>query len=130
SEPKRLAAALAAMRSDQPALTAPLTLVQATGKPRRSFLLLLALRPTSDYFNEDQAQARTIGWAYMPLVIDEVLQGLDDREGEFDFALSDAPPGGSPERFYATPGWRAAGAAGLARQLDLPLFGRSWQVDV
>ena len=130
SEPQRLAAALAAMRSDQPALTAPLTLVQASGKPQRSFLLLLALRPTNAYFNEAQAQAQTIGWAYMPLVIDEVLQGLDDREGEFDFALSDAPPGGSPERFYATPGWRAGGAAGLTRQLDLPLFGRSWQVDV
>ena len=132
SEPKRRAAALVAMRSDQPALTAPLTLVQARGRPLRSFLILLALRPTNAYFNEAEAEAQTIGWAYMPLVIDEVLQGLDDhdRGGEFDFALSDAPLGGQPERFYATPGWQATGAAGLSRQLDLPLFGRMWQVDV
>jgi len=130
SDPARRAAALAAMRSDDPVLTAPITLVQARGQPLRSFLLLLAIRSDPVHLNEAQAAERTIGWAYMPLVIGEVLQGLEDGQGEYAFALYDAAPTAAPERFHATPGWLAEGAPGPVRTLDLGMFGRHWQVQV
>ncbi len=133
SEPRRRAAALTAMRGDEPVLTAPLTLVQATGQPLRSFLLLLAVRNEPVHFNEAQAAAQTIGWTYAPLVTDEVLQSLGDRNGEYAFALSDVADPAAPDRFYATPDWRPEAQtahATLARSVDLNLFGRRWRVDV
>ncbi|OUL98752.1 CHASE domain-containing protein [Variovorax sp. JS1663] len=138
SEAHRREAAEGAMRSGEATLTAPITLVQG-GMPLRSFLLLLpvyrteaaAPRSRGPYKPASPAAAReqAVGWVYTPIVIDEVLHGFDFQDGEFSLALVDATQAGPAERFFDTHG--AAAFAG-ARQvvLPLPLFGRTWQVEV
>ncbi len=95
SEPHRRAAAAAAMRSGRATLTAPITIVQAAGAGSRSFLLLLPVyRGGTEPADEAGRVRATLGWTYAPLVIDEVLAGLDLRDGEFTISLLDAAGGG------------------------------------
>lgn len=80
SESNRRAAAIAAAQSGQPTLTAPITLVQAEGKVRMGFLALLPIYDRSTLLNSAQNKFEdTVGWSYTPLVVDEVLEGLNNR---------------------------------------------------
>ncbi|WKB53453.1 CHASE domain-containing protein [Eleftheria terrae] len=131
SEPNRLAAAETATRTGRPTLTAPITLVQASGKHLRSMLLLLPI------YRQDQLppsvsarEASVFGWAYMPLVIDEALADFDYADEEFALALSDTQAGGAGEPFFSSPGWAGAPPGALRRQLALPMYGREWHLDV
>ncbi len=130
SEPRRRAAAQAAMRQGSATLTAPITLVQATGKAAESFLLLLPIYrfglPTG---TEAERVAAALGWTYAPLVTDEVLAGLDLFEGQLALRLNDlaAPVEGG---FYSSPAFAAQPVAGLERVIELPVYGRRWQMTV
>lgn len=129
SEANRRAAADHSMRSGSATLTAPITLVQATGKPLRSFLLMLPIyRPGAGVATQEARVAAAVGWAYAPLIIDEVLAALDLPRNQFDLALSDVSDG-APQPFFDS-----AAAAPLAgapsRQIELLIFGRRWRADV
>lgn len=91
SEPNRRAAALAASREAQARLTAPTTLVQASGLARRGFLLLLPvyrdLRPNPA---PAAREAATLGWTYAPLVVDEVLADLQPQLDRVAISLTDS----------------------------------------
>jgi PAS domain S-box-containing protein len=142
SEPNRRAAAERAMLSGEATLTAPITLVQ-TGHTLRSFLLLLPVYRADTQMGTARRRAHsvpvplpapavreeTVGWIYTPLVIDEVLKGLDLQQGQVSLALIDATLPGKPERFFVSPG-TAPPAGALASTLPLQLFGRSWHVEI
>src|SRR6218665_398911 len=69
SEPARRSAALLAARSREATLTAPLTLVQASGRVSGGMLLLLPI-----FRNEPrggQLVEHLIGWSYAPLLMEE-----------------------------------------------------------
>ncbi|MGC4077017.1 MAG: PAS domain S-box protein [Rubrivivax sp.] len=126
SEPRRLEAALEAMRSGGIALSAPVTLLQEPTQQARSFLLMLPLyRAGAAVDTVGQREDATLGWAYTPLVIDEVLAAMPDAEG-YGLRLDDrelSQPGG----FYDTIG--DAGVEGLPSSTrELPMFGRHWQM--
>ncbi len=140
SEPSRRAAAERAMLTGEATLTAPITLVQA-GIGRRSFLLLLPVYQADAQLNRPRQRPRTptpprlareetMGWIYSPLVIDEVLKGLDLEGGQFSLALTDASVAGKPDRFFVSPGGVAAGEGAHQATLPLQLYGRSWRVEV
>lgn len=143
SEPHRRAAAERAMRTGEPTLTAPITLVQAQAAPQvqRSVALLLPVfRAESQLGKLQQRQRRSaaarggpdevIGWVYSPLLIDEVLKGFDFQDGEFAMALVDATPDGTPDRFFVSPGHASASPDALKRAIPLQLYGRTWMVEV
>ena len=110
-------------------MSAPLTLVQALGVPRRGLLVFLPVyRPGLPVGTPEERRLAAIGWTYVPLVIDEVLDGLDMEDGTFDIALSDRGTN-ADQPFFATAPVRADSAE-PSRQLTLPLFGRTWQVGV
>lgn len=126
SEEHRRAAADLAMETGKAVLTAPITLVQASGLNGRGFLLLLpVLRTAAKADGPDDRRAATVGWAYAPLVIDEMLAGLnighgtvsvgirDTGSGEGEFFASDAPDGAVP---------------GLSRTTSIAVYGREWHV--
>jgi len=128
SESGRRATAEAAMRSGAAALTAPLTLAQATGKPQRSFLLMLPIyQPGAGIATIAQREVATIGWAFAPLVIDDVLRDLDGVDGElYSLVLRDAA---EPDRnFYGS--HDRAPADALRQQFSIPIFGRTWQAEL
>lgn len=130
SEDNRRRAALAAAKTGRVVLTAPITLVQAGEQPRRGFLAFLPVYRAGAATHTPEARlAATIGWAYAPLVVDEVLAGLGPRMHKLALRLSD---GAESEPFYdsslaAEPA--AEPLAGLpAVTREFTVHGRRWQL--
>jgi PAS domain S-box-containing protein len=127
----RREALLAAMRSGEARISAPLTLRQAQDARERGLLLFLPIYAQGrapDTVAGREADA--LGWAHMPLVMDEVLGDFDfGREG-LSLVVADATEPGEPQRFFTAPHWRDAAAAPPTHRLELPVFGRRWRVDV
>lgn len=90
SESRRQEAASSALLSGEVRLSAPITLVQATGNPLQSFLILLPIYRTDDVAKTlDERDAAGFGWSYAPLVIDQVLAGLAINQTSTKLILSD-----------------------------------------
>jgi PAS domain S-box-containing protein len=90
SEKNRRSAALKAAKEGKAKLTAPLTLVQAEGKKRHGFLVLLPIYdpvlPTKTPENRIDA---LLGWTFAPLVVDEVLADLGMLKKGVKLTLTD-----------------------------------------
>ncbi|PPC79236.1 hybrid sensor histidine kinase/response regulator [Pokkaliibacter plantistimulans] len=73
SEHNRREAAEAAMESGQVRLSAPITLVQASGAPLQSFLIMLPIYQTAHLPDTlEQRREQLIGWSYAPLIMSEI----------------------------------------------------------
>jgi PAS domain S-box-containing protein len=129
SESNRRAAAEGAMQTGMARLTAPITLVQATGKPLHSFLFLLPVyAPGARHSTAEERAAATVGWSFAPLLMDDVL--ADFKLGnDFSLALRDltAP---ETEVFFATPGHERPAASELRRRIPIPIYGRVWEAEL
>lgn len=127
SEPNRRQAAIRALESGEPHLTAPITLVQAMGKPQRGFLMLMPVyqswsTPTSVPERWQQA----IGWTYAPLIIDEILTPLAFSRTSLGVRLQDVTDE-TPVEFYRQ---TMDQPITLQHTETLQLFGRVWQLDL
>ncbi len=139
SEPHRRQAAERAMLDGRATLTAPVTLVQASGLVQRGFLLLLPIYrpgpgPGQAPATPEARRAALYGWSYAPLVIDEVLRNLPLRDAAFALALSDRTDGHGAAQHFFTSGEpevpaRAAGTLPVQR-LTRAVFGRSWDIEL
>ncbi|WP_268244297.1 CHASE domain-containing protein [Shewanella saliphila] len=90
SESNRRSAAVAASIRGEATLSAPITLVQEEGKERRGFLILLPIYSTPFVNNQVEKRLQsTIGWAYAPLVVDDVLFDLAPSFSEIDLTIAD-----------------------------------------
>ncbi|MCC9648447.1 PAS domain S-box protein [Rubrivivax sp. JA1029] len=128
SEPRRLDAAVSAMRSGQVTISAPVTLLQEPARRARSFLMLLPIYPAgADVSTPQRREAAALGWAYTPLVIDEVLADLPDSS-LFGLRIDDGDLT-QDEGFYdSIAGQRGDGLPRHA--LRLAMFGREWQLQL
>jgi PAS domain S-box-containing protein len=130
SENNRRTAANQAIYSGRATLTGPITLVQAAQLNQRSFLLLLpAWRESAAIDTPEQRSAAAWGWSYVPIVIDEVLQGFDALGQDFALELVDIT-GTEAEGFYRSPALADARIAGAPVALTRELFGRKWRLVV
>ncbi|CAM3594143.1 PAS domain S-box protein [Paracidovorax anthurii] len=134
SETRRRTAAERAMRENTPILTAPLALLQQTGKSRQSFLLLLPIyRPGAVPDTPESREEATIGWSYAPLVMDEILAAQRAREEGYVLALrdrDDGAPGTEAAPFHATSPWQATVVDGLRVRVPLTVYGRQWEAEI
>jgi PAS domain S-box-containing protein len=130
SEPLRRNAALAAVRSGRAMMTAPITLVQAQQAHQRGFLALLAVyRPDLPTDSVAAREAASFGWAYAPLVTDEVLAGLPLRVTHIALTLTDITDTENATEFFSTLAFGAAPEAGALSQALLRVpFGRQWAI--
>ncbi|WIV99400.1 PAS domain-containing hybrid sensor histidine kinase/response regulator [Kinneretia aquatilis] len=130
SESSRREAMLAALNSGQPTLTRPITLLQASGKPGQGLLFMLPIyRSGSTPTSLALRQAEVQGLAYAPLLVEEMLNGLDLRQDSAALRLLDADNQAEPLPFFdSRPG--APALAGLSLRLPLQLYGRQWLVEV
>ena len=130
SEAIRREATLAAIASGRATLTRPITLLQASGQPGQGLLFMLPIfRGGKTPETLAERQRDVLGLAYAPLVLDEVLAGLDFRKHSFALRLFDAEASAEPRPFYDShPG--ALGLPGLSLQLPLHQFGRQWLLEV
>lgn len=129
SESHRKYAADTAARTGQPSLTAPITLVQDSGNPQRSFLFLLPV-----YANGEQVPAtasneqEVFGWVYTPLIIDEILSSIALHSESLGLDLTDITDSNVPLRFYTSGSGPSTNRNTL--KTDLDVYGRKWQVAV
>ncbi|HEY9095200.1 MAG TPA: PAS domain S-box protein, partial [Hydrogenophaga sp.] len=131
SESNRRNAAWQALRNNEATITAPITLVQATGATLRSFLLLLPVYdPRLPISSPQEREAAGLGWAYTPLVTDEVLASLNLKDEALRFSMQDVTDAANPEVFYTQ---EKLGAApflpGLTTAYQRRVFGREWRIE-
>jgi PAS domain S-box-containing protein len=127
SEPNRREAALTAAREGRTQITAPITLVQADAQPRRGFLVYLPVfRREAPVDTPEAREAATIGWAYTPLVVDEVLAGLGKRAELLGLRLTDSAEG---EAFFDSTPADVQPLAGVpVAEREITIHGRRWQI--
>ncbi len=131
SEPRRRDAALEALRAGQPRLTQPITLVQASGKENLGFLILLPIYSPESALDSPQARMdASVGLAYAPLTIDEVLDELGLFKDQLSLVLYDNDAPQVPQRFYTGPGADGPVLDGMVTLLPLSLYGRQWLAEI
>ena len=126
SEARRWDAALDASRSGQARLTAPITLVQASGQVQQSFLFLLPIyRPDAPLDSPQAREAATIGWAYAPLSLSEILQSMHWAQDGFALRLRDLGSTEPGPFFQSGP---AVGPQDPHQTFVRPVYGRQWEI--
>ncbi len=90
SDETRRAAADLAMRTGEPALTAPIPL-ESSGQGRHGFLLVIPYYGTETRLDtEEQRCAALVGWVCAPLVMDDVLSAIAEQlDYQVDFEVFD-----------------------------------------
>ncbi len=131
SEPNRREAALDAMRSGEVRLTAPITLVQESGKPLQSVLMLLPIyRGSVTPDNQPEREIQAFGWSYAPLLIEEVLKGLAVEHEALHLSIRDITTTDDSKPFYSSAQHSGEEAELFAQQFEHEVFGRRWQLEL
>jgi PAS domain S-box-containing protein len=131
SEKQRRDAADAAMLSGEVTLSGPITLVQATGKPLQSFLILMPIyRNGTTPTTTEAREAEAFGWSYAPLVTNEVLIGLDLYQKTTKLQLSDITQLNNPIPFYETDAEDTHIHSPYQYTINKEVFGRKWQFKI
>jgi len=128
SETNRRQAALSAMRSGDVQLTGPITLVQATGMPQQSFLILMPIYRGGVIPQTIKArEANAFGWSYAALSMDGVLKGLLSSEQAVSLELRDVTDSAQSTVFYQYDDEPAQDIV-LSHTIERDVFGRRWQL--
>lgn len=131
SESNRRNAALAALASGEVRITGPITLVQATGSPQQSFLILLPIyRGAVTPDSIDERMRKGIGWSYAPLLTGEVLQGLRLEKDGLHLRLNDVTDVDTPVTFYGDEPEQDAATSVARYSVSRQIYGRHWQVQL
>ena len=121
SEPDRRRAAASASSTGRATLTAPITLLQASGKVQQSFLLLLPVYADGN----TRTPANVAGWTYAPLVMGEVLASMTGELADGRLILEDVSTPDQPRRFHDA-GVSASGAPTVTHSSIV--LGRRWRI--
>ncbi|WP_350446421.1 PAS domain S-box protein [Pseudomonas solani] len=131
SESNRREAALASMRSGEVRLTAPITLVQAVGKPLQSFLMLMPIyQGVTVPESVEERERLLVGWSYAPLLTEEVLDGLQVDVHSLQLRLRDITAPGFAEAFYESAATPDGSAEVMSLRVERSLYGRHWEVEL
>lgn len=126
SEPNRRDAALIAARAAQARITAPITLVQASGAQGKGLLMLLPVYTNGPVpLSPGAREAATVGWVYAPLLLDDVLTDLGPSASELNISLSEIE-GSAP---FFTSLFGVDDNSGIApASLFLNVYGQAWRL--
>lgn len=131
SEDSRRDAALAALRSGEVRISGPITLVQATGNPLQSFLVLLPIyRTPTTPGSEEERLRQGIGWTYAPLLTKDVLRGLPLHDPDTVLRLSDITRQDRPLRFFEDDKSSTNSQAIMSHEVEREIFGRRWLIEL
>ncbi|MFI3188211.1 MAG: PAS domain S-box protein [Methylococcales bacterium] len=130
SEEMRRTAAIQAMRDGTTTITAPITLIQASGLSLRSFLILLPVyHLTMPLDTAELREAATFGWAYAPIVIDDVLHS-DIANEQIAFQVADMTLDKQAKGFYSSDTFWETANAKNSTEITRVIFGRQWQFNL
>jgi PAS domain S-box-containing protein len=129
SEATRQQAAKAAILTGEVRLSGPITLVQATGSPLQSFLIILPIYRTGETpASMEERNAQAFGWSYAPLVTNEVLADLKLSEALTKLTLTDVSDSQEPVQFYETHLDDQTQLTHHSITVEREVFGRQWQI--
>ncbi|MDP4945741.1 MAG: CHASE domain-containing protein [Alishewanella sp.] len=128
SEHNRYQAALSSMQSGEVRLTGPITLVQASGQPQQSFLIMMpmyrgAVTPTTVAEREELA----FGWSYAALLMSEVLADKSIDSQQVILHLTDITDPEKPDLFFKNTTHNQIGLYPIRETHQV--YGRTWQFD-
>lgn len=128
SEEKRRQAIRQAISSGRPALSAPITLVQADRKYNNGFLLMLPVYrsgsvPATLHERTEQAVALT----YAPLLADNMLFSVL-RDEKLELTASAMIADSKPVQFFSSREEGRTATPPLARYIELSVLGQRWQL--
>lgn len=130
SEASRRAAAEDSLRSGEARLTAPITLVQATGKSQQSFLILMPIyRGWDTPESESERLELGIGWSYAPLITEEILASLPIDPALQLIELIDVTDASAPVSFFSNARERYSGHRLFTQHVKQDIYGRTWQLN-
>jgi PAS domain S-box-containing protein len=129
SEAHRREAAETSMRSGAVAITAPITLVQATGNPSQSFLIFLPIYSTAVTPETlAERERELVGWSYAPLLMKEVLGTLSVNIETTKFALSDITNPSARTEFFSSKTHTSPPL--MSQTIERDVMGRRWQIEL
>jgi PAS domain S-box-containing protein len=128
SERNRREAAIVSMLSANATLTAPITLVQASGARDRGMLFLFPIYGEDQEPAEDRREQALIGWVYAPLVTDEILKDFASSHAHIAVTISDASSAGTAQEIYASHSDGKQRNPAYERILNVPIYGRTWRL--
>ena len=133
SETNRRTAALTALTTGRVQLTGPITLVQASGKPLQSFLILMPVYRTAATPTTAEARLREgYGWSFAPLLTEEVLSSLQlslEKDG-LQIRLSDVTNRAEPVTFYQGNAPAGGVRQALHQWREHEVYGRRWHIEL
>lgn len=130
SEQIRRTAAQQAMRAGSTTITSPITLIQTSGLPLRSFLLLLPVyHLTMPLYSTEQREAATFGWTYAPIVIDDILKQAGVANEQLALQVTDVSPD-NQTLFYTSADVEEVANTQNTANITRVIFGRSWQFNL
>ena len=125
SEQNRYSAANSSMLTGDVRLTGPITLVQATGLPQQSFLIMLPLyRGGKTPDSSAEREKLAFGWSYAPLIMAEVLADQRLDATQVLLSLSDVTEPAQPTMFFSNSDKSDSGLY-QTKQLHR-IYGRVW----
>ena len=131
SEKNRRDAAFNALRTGTVQLSGPITLVQASGKPLQSFLILLPIyRTNATPETEEKRLEQGFGWSYAALITEQVLSGLPLSTKNVDLRLRDVTDPENPVLFYENNLQENQLTDRINSTSIREVFGRRWEVSL
>ncbi|MGY4494710.1 PAS domain S-box protein [Pseudomonas sp. TE3610] len=129
SEPQRRAAAQTAMRTGQPAMTAPVALRLNQGVSSPAALLFLPIyREASTPTDSVMREQSLVGWSFTSLIMDEVLGGVVVPSGS-QLRIRDVTDAGQAVDFFSA--GKVPDERGRRQRIeDAYVYGRQWQFDM
>lgn len=125
SERNRREAAAESLYTGEVRLTGPITLVQASGKPQQSFLILMPIyRGGSTPVTQAERIEKGFGWSYAPLLMEEVLGGLNYDPEKVHYQLLDITDLDDQVLFYNS---GSLNDRGNEQVQTMTVYGRHWQ---
>jgi PAS domain S-box-containing protein len=131
SEQNRREAAFNALRTGTVQLSGPITLVQASGQPRQSFLILLPIyRTHATPETEAERLRQGFGWSYAALITEEMLHALPLSTEDVDLRLRDITDPENPALFYQDSPQNDPLPDLLSGTSIKEVFGRRWEISL
>ncbi|TFB44554.1 PAS domain S-box protein [Pseudomonas sp. F01002] len=131
SETARREAAQSSIQSGRVRITGPITLVQDTGKPQQSFLVLMPIfRGAETPATAVEREAAAFGWSYVVLRTEQVLRGLRIENEAVHLRLRDITVPGREKLFYESTDDSTSHETLMTHQVEREVYGRRWQVEL
>ena len=117
------------MRSGSVTITAPITLVQASGNPSQSFLIFLPIYSTAvTPETVAERERQLVGWSFAPLLMKEVLGKLSVNTETTELILSDITNTSAHEEFFHSKTHTSQQL--MSQTIERDVMGRRWQIEL